>query len=498
MSSSSSEYYITPTPTSTPPNDIFIKIPFLGDSVPALWAMFALATVFVFLATLISCHLIYMHLKYYTQPDHQRYIVRIVFMIPIYAIYSLLSLLLHDYQVYFSLLRDCYEAYVLYMFFALCVSYGGGDKNLVTHFIALPPMRLPAPLFIKFKPNEAFLQVCRMGMLQYVLIRPLVTLISAVLEKFELYGEGSYSTGTFYLYSTIIINISVTIALYVVVLFYQAAAEELAPYKPLLKFTSIKIVVFFCFWQSVAISFMTSWGWIPTLDGWDAGEISTGLQNFLICFEMFGVAILHIYAFPYELYRVRAFSAAPLIHRVEMGTVFKSVVNSISQKDMVKETRHAFKGTKITDGKMNEYKGLDNDEYLMEFDDNVIEMGDFQSYQDVDDQSFDLNGANGFNNNKSNNNNSNNSNSNNINNNNSKNDKKVSFKDTPVQSTAVSSKNNNNNIILNSNPMITDDDFFSLMNNDYTNIDFTHLAAEDLDNLDFDDDDEDLQFTARR
>ncbi|KAF2076462.1 hypothetical protein CYY_002265 [Polysphondylium violaceum] len=467
-SSSSSENYITPTPTSTPPNDIFIKIPFLGDSVPALWAMFALATLF-------------------------RYIVRIVFMIPIYAIYSLLSLLLHSYQVYFSLLRDCYEAYVLYMFFALCVSYGGGDKNLVTHFIALPPMRLPAPLFVKFKPNEAFLQVCRMGMLQYVLIRPLVTLISAILESFELYGEGSYATNTFYLYATIIINISVTIALYVVVLFYQAAAEELAPYKPLLKFTSIKIVVFFCFWQSVAISFMTSWGWIPTLDGWDAGEISTGLQNFLICFEMFGVAILHIYAFPYELYRVRAFSAAPLIHRVEMGTVFKSVVNSISQKDMVKETKHAFKGTKITDGKMNEYKGLDNDEYLMEFDDNVIEMGDFQSYQETDDPSFDVNdGANGFNNNSSSNNNNNSSN----------NSKKVSFKDQVSPPPAAGRGNNNNsnqnNIILNSNPMITDDDFFSLMNNDYTNIDFSHLAAEDLDNLDFDDDDEDLKFTARR
>lgn len=87
-------------------NEILIRIPFLHDSVPALYAMFALASLFVLLATILSAHLIYKHLKYYTQPDHQRYIVRIVFMIPIYAIYSLLSLLLHNYQVYFALLRD--------------------------------------------------------------------------------------------------------------------------------------------------------------------------------------------------------------------------------------------------------------------------------------------------------------------------------------------------------------------------------------------------------
>ncbi|EAL65189.1 transmembrane protein 184A [Dictyostelium discoideum AX4] len=461
-------------------NEILIRIPFLHDSVPALYAMFALASLFVLLATILSAHLIYKHLKYYTQPDHQRYIVRIVFMIPIYAIYSLLSLLLHNYQVYFALLRDCYEAYVLYMFFALCVSYGGGDKNLVTHFTSHPVMRLPMPLFFKFKPNEAFLQVCRMGMLQYVLVRPAVTLASAIFEIFGLYDEGSYAINRFYFYNAFIINVSVTVALYIVVLFYQAAAEELAPYKPLLKFTSIKIVVFFCFWQSIAISGMTNFGWIPTLDGWNSGEVSTGLQNFLICFEMFGVAILHQYAFPYELYRVRAFSAAPLIHRVEMGTVFKSVINSVSQKDMVKETVKSFKGTKITDGKTGLYSGL-KDEVFNEFDIEEIEMGDFTSANDNNNfDDFDFS--------------ENNINSNNKDNNSS------------IYNDGASKKNHIGSAILaggggggkKDNDLITDDDFFSLMNNDYANIDFSNFDQDALEEMNFDDDDDDMAFTARR
>ncbi|EGC33829.1 hypothetical protein DICPUDRAFT_154042 [Dictyostelium purpureum] len=416
-------------------NNFFIRIPFLNDSVPAIWAMFALATVFVILATVLSAHLIYKHLKYYTQPDHQRYIVRI------------------------------YEAMYYNMFFALCVNYGGGDKIWYTFYST-------STNEITYTVVLGFLQFCRMGMLQYVLIRPAITLASAILEVFHLYDE-SYSITGFYLYATIIINISVTIALYVVVLFYQSAAEELAPYKPLLKFTSIKIVVFFCFWQSVAISGMTNFGWIPTVDGWDVAEVSTGLQNFLICFEMFGVAILHIYAFPYELYRVRAFSAAPLIHRVEMGTIFNNVINSVSQKDMVKETVKSFKGTKITDGKTKQYDGL-SEQVFDEFQDiEEIEMGDFKSYEHEDNfTDFELNGA------------------------------------TPSNNKNI--KNNRMNHHLNNigsailaggsdpNDLITDDQFFSLMNNDYTNIDLSNLDQEALEEMIFDDDDEDMVFTARR
>jgi hypothetical protein len=48
---------------------------------------------------------------------------------------------------------------------------------------------------------------------------------------------------------TIILNISVSVALYSLVLFYHVFAKELAPHKPLAKFLCIKGVVFFCFWQ---------------------------------------------------------------------------------------------------------------------------------------------------------------------------------------------------------------------------------------------------------
>lgn len=55
---------------------------------------------------------IYMHLRFYSSPREQRHIVRILFIVPIYAFDSWLSLLFFtndQYYVYFDTIRDCYE-----------------------------------------------------------------------------------------------------------------------------------------------------------------------------------------------------------------------------------------------------------------------------------------------------------------------------------------------------------------------------------------------------
>lgn len=52
-----------------------------------------------------------------------------------------------------------------------------------------------------------------------------------------------------YLYITIIYNISITLALYGLFLFYFGTRSLLRPFDPLLKFFTIKSVIFLTFWQ---------------------------------------------------------------------------------------------------------------------------------------------------------------------------------------------------------------------------------------------------------
>lgn len=52
-----------------------------------------------------------------------------------------------------------------------------------------------------------------------------------------------------YLYITIIYNFSVSLSLYALFLFFFATSDLLRPYEPVLKFLTIKSVIFLSFWQ---------------------------------------------------------------------------------------------------------------------------------------------------------------------------------------------------------------------------------------------------------
>lgn len=52
-----------------------------------------------------------------------------------------------------------------------------------------------------------------------------------------------------YIYITVIYNISVSLALYGLYLFYFATRDLLTPFEPVLKFCTIKSVIFLSFWQ---------------------------------------------------------------------------------------------------------------------------------------------------------------------------------------------------------------------------------------------------------
>jgi len=235
----------------------------------------------------------------------QRPIVRILFMVPIYSLDSWLSLRYKEYSLYFNLIRDCYEAYVLYMFFILLVNYFSGEAALVKILENKPPMKHPFPTCFlpKIKLGLSFLRWCKFCVLQFALIKPLDTLVAIVLEVSDGYREGNFDPSFGYLYITIIDNISITISLYFLVLFYLATKEELSNLQPVGKFLCIKAIIFFSFWQGVIIAVLTKVSVIHDVGQWTAGNVAAGLQDFIICLEMAAIAIAHIFAFSYKPFR---------------------------------------------------------------------------------------------------------------------------------------------------------------------------------------------------
>ena len=105
-----------------------------------------------------------------------------------------------------------------------------------------------------------------------------------------------------YFWITIILNVSVMQALFALIAFYETMKARLAEFDPLPKFLCVKAIIFFAFWQGIAIMILVQLGVITSLGPYKSDVVSTVLQNLLICIEMPLIAVAHSYAFSVDPY----------------------------------------------------------------------------------------------------------------------------------------------------------------------------------------------------
>jgi len=82
------------------------------------------------------------------------------------------------------------------------------------------------------------------------MIKPFTAIAAIILQSLDLYHEGQFNFKSGYLYVSGINNMSISLSLYCLVLFYMATEERLAPFDPFYKFLTVKAILFFSFWQS--------------------------------------------------------------------------------------------------------------------------------------------------------------------------------------------------------------------------------------------------------
>jgi len=162
------------------------------------------------------------------------------------------------------------------------------------------------PLSLMLKPwrmGPDFLRKCKAGVLNYVIIRPITAAVAFVSEARGVYGEGELFNATkTYTYVVAVNSWSQSHAIYCLILLFQATRAELEPINPVAKFVCVKAVIFFSFWQSIAIVVMVHMHVLSSrtlsIKDYDIKDVSSGLQEFIICVEMFLAALAHQFAFP--------------------------------------------------------------------------------------------------------------------------------------------------------------------------------------------------------
>lgn len=250
----------------------------------------ALALIIAFICSALGCAIslynIYRHTTSYTQPTKQRAIIRILGIVPVYAVGSFFSMVFHQDALYFDTIRDIYEAWVINSFLNLILAYGGGENEICVK-MAMDPgsIKHPCPLCClpPIQLGSKFMRSCKKGCLQFVVIKPIFAVMSLIMYGMDKFDEQWYQ---FLLQS--VYNISYTVALYSLLLFYLATHNLLHEISPVFKFFAVKIVIFATYYQSLAVAAAPG---VPH-------ELSQRFNNFILCCEMSLFAILHFIAFP--------------------------------------------------------------------------------------------------------------------------------------------------------------------------------------------------------
>ena len=241
----------------------------------------------------------------WTHKIEQRSIVIIILMVPLFGINSYVGLLdmkaSETMIMILDSIKECYEAVVIKEFLILMYSLMGikdGDsipKNIRGKHIH---QVFPLKYFMKdFTLNENTISTLKIWCDQFVYLRPIMSILSLYLQLTNRYDNHYWTI-------TIILNISITLAVTALLMFFHAFEDELKQHRTLSKFLCIKGVVFFAFWQGIILQILEYINIVHSDMWYTQTEVADAIQNLLICLEMgFIFAPAHMYAFTCQSYK---------------------------------------------------------------------------------------------------------------------------------------------------------------------------------------------------
>jgi len=223
------------------------------------------------------------------------------------------------------------------------------------------PVHHPWPLshcFAKVDISDphTFLAIKR-GILQYAWLKPILSLATIVMKSTGTYQEGYLGPSSGYLWSGIFYNISVTLSLYSLAMFWVCMSEDLKPFRPVPKFLCIKLIIFASYWQGFFLSLLQLGGAIPNdVPGYTPNNLAAAIQDALICCEMPIFAIAHWYAFSWQDYADITISAARM-------PVKYAIRDALGSRDLIEDTKETF------GGKHYEYRVFDSGDNVLAHED---------------------------------------------------------------------------------------------------------------------------------
>lgn len=357
------------------------------------------------LAILDSAWLIQRHMKHNHNPALRKYTCRILLMVPIYSTQAFIALWFQVAPLHAELLRffrELYEAIVLFSFLEFILTCVGGPAAVVRRFdgrraaaaadlvVSRSKSGLEAgaseehgghpfhndmpdngsdsgdsgdgsaddrrkhlqhifPWYCFFPPwrsAQQMLRWCVAGTLLYIVAGTVVPITALMVDlvtkkQGENRLEDSMEVGK---YMIMIASMCAINALFELA---HVFLHELKDLNPIAKFASVKLVIFFTFWQGIVLSWLVGLGafenFIDASHRWFSQEqISQAVQHGLICIEMLGASVVHHFAFPPGDYKIVQRMYPATLKEARQEDFTSKHIRVVDFRDIITTARYGF------------------------------------------------------------------------------------------------------------------------------------------------------------
>jgi hypothetical protein len=261
----------------------------------------------VVFSCLLSTILILLHHFNLNRVPIQNKIINIIWLVPITGVSSYAVICGIKYNIYLEFIRDTYQAYCCYLFFALLLAYLGchDDEDLFaieTYLETSSVSQLPFPLTILFsEPNlkgRKFLRFIQSGVLQFCVVKSFLVCISLLMQLFGYFHEYNFDPRYGYIWVTIFLSVSIMYSVLCFTLFFHSLKLRLKPFHITGKFISIMFILFAVYFQGIIIQICINYGFIKNKN--NDNDLTKIIQATLTIIEMFIFSILNFFVFSHR------------------------------------------------------------------------------------------------------------------------------------------------------------------------------------------------------
>ncbi|WVO13048.1 hypothetical protein L204_100657 [Cryptococcus depauperatus] len=296
--------------------------------------------------TLITLFSLTMHARRYQYRPAQKQVMRILLMPAVYAIVSFFSYRYYREYEYYYLAQTAYEAITISAFLILLkelvlMQTGGSEIGLFLKDKEKRKFPLPFCCWRFNASKPYFWHALILSVMQFVVLRPLISIIGMICEYYRVLCPGVFSPhyATVYLEATNFVSIS--IALYGLIVFYVLCKKNLEGMKPLNKFLAIKLIVFFAVYQNFLFSALKTHGVIKGTALWTAANVASGLSALCTTIEMVVFSIYMSWAYTWTDYT--DLKKNPNQRETNFKTYRQAIWDTINLLDFVRDIHCAFK-----------------------------------------------------------------------------------------------------------------------------------------------------------